>query len=200
MDYQTIYAASQTPEAMSLAPAPYIVIDTPVAAGSKELWNALQVLVQLSTLVKADRHRAGEQYHDELYPLEGIWDVIESDTLDFEERLQPGQIMIRQPADVTSAEFDEHVRRLAQTVDETQREYLDAARLVTVDEGPSVQIRHIGPYAEEPASFAVVDRFLREQGLRRTAPATHREIYLVDVRTASPEAYETVLRVQVESA
>ena len=196
MDYRTIYDAPRTPEMHHLRPAPYIVIDMAVAAGSLGLWNALQVLERLSDMIKTDHL---EDARDDLYPLEGVWEVIDSEALDFEERIQPGKIMMCQPDDLTSAQFEEQKRRLAQTADESQRAYLEAARLVIVDDGVCVHMRHIGPYGDEPASFAILERYLRDHGLRRTSERTHREIYLVDVRTAQPEAYETVLRVQVEA-
>lgn len=196
MDYRTIYDAPRTPAMHRLRPAPYIVIDMAVAAGSSELWNALQVLERLSGMIKADRHG---DIRDDLYPLEGVWEVIDSGALDFEERIQPGKIMMRQPDDLPAAQFEEQKRRLARTVDELQRVYLEAARLVIVDDGDCVYMRHIGPYGDEPASFAILERYLRDHGLRRTSEHTHREIYLVDVRTAPTEAYETVLRVQVEA-
>lgn len=200
MDYETVYDASRLPELNRLRPAPYIAIDAEVAVGSQELWNALQVLLKLSEMVKSDRRDAGGYRRDELYPLEGVREVSEAEDLDFEERIRPGKILMRQPDDLTPARFAETGRDFARTVAEPLRQYLDAARLAIVDEGPSVQIRHFGPYGDEPASFAVIDRFLGEHHLRRTSPTTHREIYLVDVRSAPPEGFETVLGMQVEHA
>lgn len=199
MDYRTILDAATTPELHRLQPAPYIVIDIPVAPGSAELLHALSVLEQLSTMVKATMSGAAEYDGDALYPLEGVWEVAADDgILTFDERILPGQIMIRQADALTPAAFAEHRRRLAQTIETGQQVYLDAARLVTVDEGLCAQILHLGPYNDEPASFAILDRFLQDHQLRRKSASTHREIYLADARTVQPAAYETVLRVQVE--
>lgn len=199
MDYRIIRDAGRTPELNRLQPAPYIVIDTPVAAGSPELLEALFVLEALSTMVLARRQEAAAYDGEGLYPLEGVWTVAEDDgSLTFDERVLPGTIMMRQADDLTSAEFDEHRHHLAQAIAPGRQRYLDAARLVTLDEGRCVQILHGGPYNDEPASFTMLDRFLQDHQLRRRFVSTHREIYLVDARTAQPADYATVLRVQVE--
>ena len=41
-----------------------------------------------------------------------------------------------------------------------------AAEFYTVEEGLCVQMMHIGPYDEEPASVEKMDRFLAEHGYR----------------------------------
>ena len=146
MECRTLRDATGTPELNHLSPAPYVVIDSPVAPGSQELLQALSVLEQLSTLVKASRHGASEYEHYALFPLEGVWALIENDkTLTFDERVAPGKIMMRQADSVTLAEFHEHRLSLGQTIGKGHERYLNTARLVTIDEGPCVQILHLGP-------------------------------------------------------
>ena len=187
MDYHKIYDASRTPELNRLQPATYVLMDTLVAPGSRELLDALDVLMQLSTMAAAFRPGAPDSYRGDLYPLEGVWKVAHAaPEHEFEEGMV-GKIMMRQ-------------HTLSARSNETQQTYLGSARLVTIDEGLCAQIRHIGPYNDEPASFAIVEQFLRDQHLRRTTPTLHREIYLIDTRTAQPAAFETILRVQVEAA
>lgn len=199
MDYRLVLDATRTPELNRLPPAPYIVIGTPLAAGSPELLHSLSVLEELSTSVMASRPGTVADGGGRLYPLEGEWTVAEDvGNLTFDERIMPGTIMMRQADDLTAAEFAEHRQRLAQTIDPGRQLYLEAARLMTLDEGRCVQILHVGPYNDEPASFAMLERFLQDRRLQRRFVSTHREIYLVDARTAQPAEYETVLRVQVE--
>lgn len=199
MDYHKIYNASRTPEVNRLQPATYVLMDTLVAPGSRKLLDALDVLMQLSAKAVAIRPGAPDSYSDELYPLEGVWEVAHSNPeREFEEGMV-GKIMMRQPDELTAAQFEGYKHSLAARANETQQTYLGSARLVTIDEGLCAQIRHIGPYNDEPASFAVVEQFLRDHHLRRTTPTLHREIYLIDTRTAQPAAFETILRVQVEA-
>jgi len=65
-------------------------------------------------------------------------------------------------------------------------------RLETFHEGRSIQVMHIGPYADEPATLARMDAFAAENGL--TLHGRHHEIYLGDPRRAAPEKMKTVLR------
>ena len=56
---------------------------------------------------------------------------------------------------------------------------------------------HLGSYDEEPASFAAMEEYCRDQGYQRKSNI-HREIYLSDPRKTEPEKLKTVLRFQVE--
>ncbi len=64
------------------------------------------------------------------------------------------------------------------------------------DEGLSVQVIHVGPYATEPATIERMTEFAREQGHRVTG--THHEIYIGDPRRSAPEKLKTTLRLGVE--
>lgn len=55
---------------------------------------------------------------------------------------------------------------------------------------------HVGPYDNEPASVALIDKFLAESGYENDITATrlHHEIYLSDARKVAPEKWKTVIR------
>ena len=59
-----------------------------------------------------------------------------------------------------------------------------------------MQIMHIGPYDDEPATVAVMDRFLQENGYVNDLSETrlHHEIYLSDARKVEPAKRKTVIR------
>ena len=71
-----------------------------------------------------------------------------------------------------------------------------AAEFLTVDEGLCVQIMHNGPFDDEPATVALMDRFLAERGYENDlGPGRlHHEIYLSDARKVPPEKWKTVIR------
>ena len=71
-----------------------------------------------------------------------------------------------------------------------------AAEFYTVEEGLCVQMMHIGPYDEEPASVEKMDRFLAEHGYRNdfSDGRLHHEIYLSDARRVALERWKTVIR------
>ena len=55
-----------------------------------------------------------------------------------------------------------------------------SAEFLTVEEGLCVQMMHIGPYDDEPASVALMDALLEEQGYVTDFESgrLHHEIYL----------------------
>jgi hypothetical protein len=59
-------------------------------------------------------------------------------------------------------------------------------------DGQSVQILHVGPYAEEAATITRLHRFIREKGYH--LGGKHHEIYLNDPRRTAPEKIKTILR------
>ena len=71
-----------------------------------------------------------------------------------------------------------------------------AAEFLTVEEGLCVQIMHLGPYDDEPATVALMDRYLQENGYRNDLSDTrlHHEIYLSDARKVEPAKWKTVIR------
>ena len=77
-----------------------------------------------------------------------------------------------------------------------------AAEFLTVDEGLCVQIMHIGSYDDEPATVAVMDRFLQENGYENDLSDTrlHHEIYLSDARKVEPAKRKTVIRHPIRKA
>ena len=69
---------------------------------------------------------------------------------------------------------------------------LGLLRLEHFTEGLCMQIMHVGPYADEPATVAKMDAFAAENGyVKRNM---HHEIYLGDPLRAAPEKLKTILR------
>ncbi len=73
---------------------------------------------------------------------------------------------------------------------------LDKARFEAYEEGPSMQIMHLGPYSAEPATIEKMVAFAAENGYRTRGK--HHEIYLGDPRRTKPEKLKTVLRHPIE--
>lgn len=79
-----------------------------------------------------------------------------------------------------------------------EEEKLDcsAAEFLTIEEGLCVQMMHLGPFDQEPASVALMDAYLAEHGYENDLSETrlHHEIYLSDARKVAPEKWKTVIR------
>ena len=55
---------------------------------------------------------------------------------------------------------------------------------------------HIGPYDDEPATVALMDAYLEQNGHVNdfSESRLHHEIYLSDARKVAPEKWKTVIR------
>ena len=126
--------------------------------------------------------------------LEGLWWT--DDMRDFSEDDKAAwswTSMIMQPAHITR----DHVDLAAEQVRVKKNPpALDKVRFEPFREGLSVQIMHIGPYAEEAPTIRRLHEFAAEGGYRLRDK--HHEIYLGDPRRTAPERLKTVIRQPVE--
>ena len=144
-------------------------------------------------------HRIESFYEYVVPPLEGFWWQEGIDGIDYSDKSTFCWIsVIRLPDFITKADFDWAV----QTVSKKKKTDCSKAEFLTVDEGLCVQIMHIGPYDDEPASVAIMDQYLTENGYMNDLSATrlHHEIYLSDARKVAPENWKTVIRHPIKRA
>lgn len=71
----------------------------------------------------------------------------------------------------------------------------DQVQLETITEGRAVQMLHIGPYDQEMKTVAIVEQYIKQQGL--VMSGKHHEIYLSDPRRTKPDKLKTVIRYPV---
>lgn len=126
-------------------------------------------------------------------PLEGFWWQDGVDGVDYSDKSTFCWIsLIRLPDFITKKDFDWAVETA------TKKKMLDCstAEFMTVEEGLCVQIMHMGPYDDEPATVALMDQYLAENGFENDFSDTrmHHEIYLSDPRKVAPEKLKTVIR------
>lgn len=100
--------------------------------------------------------------------------------------------VIRLPDFVTEKDFQWAV---AEAERKKQQDY-SKVEYLTIKEGLCVQCMHIGSYDAEPATVALMDKFLQENGCENdfSAERLHHEIYLSDARRVAPERRKTVIR------
>jgi hypothetical protein len=127
--------------------------------------------------------------------VEGLWSTKSGAKFDFDWR-EPSlyTLLLMQPAHITSAMFEQAV---ADARAKRPNPALDRIRLERWCEGPSVQIMHIGPYADEPATLDKMDGFAEEHGYE--FHGRHHEIYIGDPTRSKPENLKTVLRHPVKT-
>lgn len=189
--YATLYKPSaKVPSLVEVPPLRFLMLDGVGDVGGPTFQGAIQSLYGLAYPVKFEaKKRLGLSYP--VMPLEGLYHDPEG-----EHELLPGaaermawQLLILLPDEVSS-EFVDDVR--AKVAAKKALPRLADIRVQTFTEGPSVQIMHVGPYAEEPPTVARLLAFAGERGLDVTG--RHHEIYLGDPNRSAPEKLKTVLR------
>jgi hypothetical protein len=126
--------------------------------------------------------------------LEGLWWV---DDGHFDINIKDNwfyTLMILQPDLVTSEMFAEALAQLRRK--KGDQPGFARLRLESFEEGLSVQMMHIGPYADEPATVEKMDEFARQNGYIKRGK--HHEIYLGNPLRADPAKLKTILRHPVE--
>jgi len=149
---------------------------------------ALEALYGLSYSIKFASKTAGRDYV--VAPLEGLWDSDVADAFVRGDRaLWRWTMMIAQPDWITEKAVE--AARAAKGI--------TAPRLETLSEGRSLQVLHIGPYADEAPTLAQLhNEVMPAEGV--TFNGRHHEVYLSDPRKVAPEKLRTVLRQPVRPA
>jgi hypothetical protein len=146
------------------------------------------------TLKFMSKKRAENPIDYGVMALEGLWTTPEggADYTSSDQWLWT--LMMMQPPHITAEMFAEAVGQLRKKYGKDGKDagVLDRLRLERFEEGLCVQVMHIGPYAEEPATLIRMGEFAGRNGY--AFAGRHHEIYLGDPRAAKPENLKTVLR------
>ena len=89
-----------------------------------------------------------------------------------------------------------------QTVTRKKKIDCSPAEFLTIDEGLCVQIMHLGSFDSEPATVALMENYLKEQGFVNDIndQRLHHEIYMSDAKRVAPEKWKTVIRHPIRKA
>ena len=197
-EYKEYYLPKNTPEIVTVPPANYIAVrgqgDPNEAGGAYQA--AIGVLYAVAYTLKMSYksdYRIEGFYEYVVPPLEGFWRQEGVKGVDYANKAAFQWIsVIRLPEFVT----EKDLRWAVETATRKKKLDCSAAEFLTIDEGLCVQILHQGPYDDEPATVALLDRFLQENGCENDLSDTrwHHEIYLSDARKTPPEKWKTVIR------
>ena len=203
-EYREFYMLGKTPEIVTVPRANYLAVrghgDPNEEGGAYQ--RAIGVLYALAYTLKMSYktdHRIEGFFDYVVPPLEGFWQQAGVEGVDYADKAAFEWIsVIRLPDFITRADFDWAVETAA------KKKKLDCsgAEFLTVDEGLCVQIMHLGPFDDEPATVALMDAYLRENGYVNdfSDSRRHHEIYLSDARKVSPEKWKTVIRHPIRRA
>lgn len=127
-----------------------------------------------------------------VYPLEGIWKLIE-DTELVKANLEY-TIMIRQPDFINEEMVDKAFEKVS--IKKPNPLY-EEIRFETMNDGQCVQMLHAGAFDDEPVSFRKMDEFLKNHQLERFE-GYHREIYLNNAKRTEKSKLKTILRYMIK--
>ena len=197
-EYREYYMPGRKPELVQVPPMNYIAVagQGDPNVGDGEYQKALSVLYAVAYTIKMSKlgDRRIEGYFDYVVPpLEGFWWQPGVEGMDYSRKAGFHWLsVIRLPDFVTREDFDWAVAEAA------RKKKLDcsAAQFMALDEGLCVQLMHVGPYDDEPASVALMDAFIAGKGFANdfSEERRHHEIYLSDPRKSKPEKWKTVIR------
>ena len=216
-EYKEFYMPKNKPEIVKIPPMNYVAVrgkGNPNIEGG-DYQQAISILYAVAYTLKMSYktdYKIEGFFEYVVPPLEGFWWQGEQHPVDAEVRTdRAGRrenikgidysnkdtfnwiSVIRLPPDfITEKDFAWAVQT------ETEKKKIDCspAEFLTIDEGLCVQIMHQGSFDSEPATVALLEDYLKEQGYENdiNEQRLHHEIYMSDARKVAPEKWKTVIR------
>ncbi len=197
-EYKEFYMPKNKPAIVNVPRANYIAVrgkGNPNEEGGA-YQQAISVLYSVAYTIKMSYktdYRMEGFFEYVVPPLEGFWWQEGIDGVDYSDKDSFCWIsVIRLPDFVSEKDFAWAV----ETASKKKKLDCSSAEFLTLEEGLCVQMMHLGPYDDEPASVAQMDAFLAESGYENdfSDVRMHHEIYLSDARKTAPEKLKTVIR------
>lgn len=203
-EYKEFYMPKNQPVIVDIPKMQYIAVqgvgDPNVEGG--EYKNAIGVLYALAYTLKMS-YKTDYQiegfFEYVVPPLEGFWWQEGIDSFDYKRKEEFHWIsVIRVPDFVKEKDF----RWAVETAEQKKKIDCSQAKFLTIEEGLCVQMMHLGSYDDEPASVALMDAYIKEQGYVNdiNKDRLHHEIYMSDARRVPPEKWKTVIRHPIKKA
>ena len=196
--HKDLYGIKTQPVLLNVPTQRFIMIDGEGNPNAADFSERVGALYSLAYAIKMGYKKlaTGREIDDfAVYPLEGVWrqktqagqGMLDKDSLAY-------TVMIAQPDFVTPEIWQDALEK--NRIKKPNPLY-EEVRFGSMSDGKCVSILHVGTFDDEPRSFAEMDRFCQEHGLRRSS-GIHREIYLSNANRTTPEKLKTILRYAVE--
>lgn len=197
-EYKEFYMPKNKPEIINIPSMNYIAVRGKGNPNEKDgaYQQAIGILYAIAYTIKMSykgNYKIDGFFEYVVPPLEGFWWQENIAGVDYSNKDTFNWIsVIRLPDFVSKEDFNWAVEEAS------RKKKLDCslAEFLTINEGLCVQVMHIGPFDDEPATVAIMDNYLELQGYVNDITSTrlHHEIYLSDTRKVAPEKYKTVIR------
>ena len=192
-----IYLPKAKPEIIVLPTMNFIMIDgegSPDAPEFSERVEALYAIAYAIRMSYKSENVPSGYFEFKVFPLEGVWDLIDYTKGAEDKNNYKYTLMIRQPEFVNRTVF-EAFKQITMAKKKTNS-FISEVGFGQIEEGSCCQMMHIGPFSEESKSFELMEAAVKDLGFERKSKI-HKEIYLSDPRKTVPEKMKTVLRFQV---
>ena len=197
-EYKEFYMPKNKPEIVKIPPMNYVAVrgkGNPNVEGG-DYQQAISILYAVAYTLKMSYktdYKIEGFFEYVVPPLEGFWWQDNIKGIDYSNKDTFNWIsVIRLPDFITEKDFAWAV----QTAAKKKKIDCSLAEFLTIDEGLCVQIMHQGSFDSEPATVALMEDYLKEQGYENdiNEQRLHHEIYMSDTRKVAPEKWKTVIR------
>ena len=197
-EYKELYMPKNKPEILTVPKMNYIAVRGKGNLNEKggAYQNAISVLYAVAYTLKMSYktdYKIEGFFEYVVPPLEGFWWQEDTDGVDYTDKSKFNWIsVIRLPGFVSQKDFDWAV----ETASKKKKLDCSSAEFMSIDEGMCVQMMHLGAFDDEPATVAVMDEYIKQNGYANdmNKDRLHHEIYLSDARKVAPEKWKTVIR------
>lgn len=197
-EYKELYMPKNKPEIVNVQKMNYIAVrgkgNPNEECGAYQ--NAISVLYAVAYTLKMSYktdYKIEGFFEYVVPPLEGFWWQEDNAGVDYTDKSKFNWIsVIRLPDFVSQKDFDWAV----ETASKKKRLDCSSAEFLSIDEGLCVQMMHLGAFDDEPATVAIMDEYIKQNGYTNdmNKDRLHHEIYLSDARKVAPEKWKTVIR------
>lgn len=203
-EYKEFYMPKNKPEIVIIPPMNYIAVrgkGNPNVEGG-DYQQAISILYSVAYTLKMSYktdYKIEGFFEYVVPPLEGFWWQDNIKGIDYSNKDAFHWIsVIRLPDFISERDFAWAV----QTASQKKKIDCSPAEFLTIDEGLCVQIMHLGSFDSEPATVALMENYLTEQGFVNDLndQRLHHEIYMSDARRVAPEKWKTVIRHPIKKA
>jgi hypothetical protein len=196
---EVLFKAKPEADVVEVPARTVLAIDGTGGPDGEAFGRSIGALYGVSYTLKFSRKPAGKDF--KIGPLEGRWwaegATQESSLATAPRETWRWRLRMAVPDDVTEAELGGVILTATTKKGGKLAGSADAAR-VALERIPAAtmgRILHVGPYADEPASFEKIRALLSASG--RSGANAHLEIYLSDPGRTKPEKLKTVLLLEL---
>ena len=203
-EYKEFYMPKNKPEIVKIPSMNYVAVrgkGNPNVEGG-DYQQAISILYAVAYTLKMSYktdYKIEGFFEYVVPPLEGFWWQDNIKGIDYSNKDAFNWIsVIRLPDFISERDFAWAV----QTAAKKKKIDCSSAEFLTVDEGLCVQIMHMGSFDSEPATVALMESYLKEQGFVNdiNEQRLQHEIYMSDARRVAPEKWKTVIRHPIKKA